>query len=105
MGYHNAYCMLQFLTLTYSYWSTDCDFDSDCEIGLICYEREGGDNGRIPTCVGNANTIGFGNDDFCIPRPSSNTLISVYENEVGGDTAGGGIFPIPRCAGDCDSGE
>mmetsp|Transcript_20978 Transcript_20978/g.51558 ORF Transcript_20978/g.51558 Transcript_20978/m.51558 type:complete len:269 (+) Transcript_20978:914-1720(+) len=80
----------------------DCDFDSDCEIGLICYERER-DSGNVPRCVGNANLIGFGNDDFCIPRPSSNFLISVFENEVGGDVAGGGQYPIPRCAGDCDT--
>ena len=85
--------------------SIDCDFDSDCEFGLICYEREGNDNGNVPSCVGNANTVGFGNDDYCIPRPSSNTLMSVFENEDGGNVAGGGVYPIPRCAGDCDSGE
>ncbi|CAJ1965916.1 unnamed protein product [Cylindrotheca closterium] len=80
----------------------DCDFDSDCAIGFICFEREGGGSGSVPRCVGNANVIGFGNDDFCIPRPRTDTLMSVYENEVGGDVAGGGVYPIPRCAGDCD---
>ena len=91
---------------TFLCWSTDCDFDSDCGIGLVCYQREaGGDSGAVPTCVGNANIIGFGDDDFCIPRPSSNTLMSVFENDVGAAVGGGGVYPIPRCAGDCDSGE
>lgn len=82
----------------------DCDFDSDCAIGFICYERDS-DNGSVPTCVGNANLIGTGTDDFCIPRPRSNQLISVFENEVGADVAGGGVYPIPFCAGDCDTGK
>ena len=92
------------LPLTLS--DTDCDFDSDCAIGHVCYERNAGDSGNVPTCVGNANTIGFANDDYCIPRPRSNTLISVFENEAdGGGIADGGIYPIPFCAGDCDDGE
>ena len=94
--------------LTLECWlpHTDCDWDSDCKIGYICYEREGGDSGNVPTCIGNANTVGFGNDDFCIPRPTPDTLMSVFENEDGsGGLADGGIYPIPKCAGDCDSGE
>jgi len=80
----------------------DCDFDADCDIGLVCFQREGNDSGSVPSCIGNANTVGTGSDDFCIPRPSANTLISVYDNIEGGDAAAGGLYPIPSCAGDCD---
>ena len=80
----------------------DCDFDSDCDLGLACFERESGDNGIIPGCAGNANDLGTGGEDFCFKRPSDTHLISVFDDF---SPAFNGLYPIPLCAGDCDAGK
>jgi hypothetical protein len=40
----------------------DCDVDSDCESGLKCFQRDGGDSTLIPGCDG---TPGADRTDFC----------------------------------------
>lgn len=86
------------------FWNIDCDFDSDCAIGLVCFFREEGDGsgGAVPGCIGNAEEIETGDEDFCIARPTPNTLTSVYDDEDGGVN---GQFPIGFCSGDCDEGK
>ena len=79
----------------------DCDFDSDCDIGLACFQRSAGDDGVVPGCSGNANDIATGSEDFCMKRPSDNYLISAFDDIQDADF---GLYPLPNCAGDCDSG-
>eukprot|EP00980_Cylindrotheca_fusiformis_P016492 scaffold4914_cov108-Cylindrotheca_fusiformis.AAC.4 len=76
----------------------DCDFDSDCELGLVCYFREAGVS-AVPGCGGDANQIGTGEDDFCIERPSDSYLVILADDDLPGN------FPLPSCAGDCDADE
>ncbi|KAL3935709.1 MAG: hypothetical protein SGBAC_008824 [Bacillariaceae sp.] len=78
----------------------DCDFDSDCDLGLACFQRDAGDDGIIPGCAGNANDLGTGSEDFCIKRPSDTYLISAFDDI---DFAEDGLYPLPNCAGDCDT--
>jgi len=59
----------------------DCDLDSDCEDGLVCYQRNSGDV-YIPGCVWGSNSPSLINDggDYCIkptmptPTPTVSTL-------------------------------
>lgn len=74
----------------------DCDFDSDCALGLICDFRDSGDGGVVPGCDGDAEDIASGSEDFCIQRPSATHLVILAD-----DDAPEG-FPLPVCAGDCD---
>lgn len=80
----------------------DCDYDSDCAIGMVCFQRQYLDSGVVPDCLGDANQLGTGADDFCIPRPSNNYLASVYDDREGADL---GTYPMGQCQGDCDSGK
>lgn len=84
--------------------SIDCDFDSDCAIGLVCFFRGLGDGteGAVPGCIGDAEDVENGDEDFCIPRPTPNTLSSVYDDIDGGVN---GQRPIGLCSGDCDTGK
>jgi hypothetical protein len=74
----------------------DCDFDSDCALGLVCNFRDFGDGGVVPGCEGDAEEIASGAEDFCIQRPSLFYLVILAD-----DDAPEG-FPLPVCAGDCD---
>jgi len=40
----------------------DCDYDSHCAEGLICYHRNSGDTGDIPGCIG----IPLSFHDYCV---------------------------------------
>lgn len=77
-------------------------FNVDCANGLVCFQRDFGDEGAVPGCLGTANDLGSGSDDFCVPRPSGNYLASVYDDLEGANV---GIYPIGFCQGDCDLGE
>lgn len=78
----------------------DCDFDSDCLLGLVCYQRGNLDGPDVPGCVGDASSIATGGEDFCIERPTSNWLNIVYDFE---DDIG--TYPIGRCSADCETGK
>jgi hypothetical protein len=82
--------------------SIDCDYDSDCAIGLVCFFREEGDGteGAVPSCLGDAEEVETGSEDFCITR-LPNTLSSVYDDDGEGVN---GQYPIGSCSGDCDTG-
>ncbi len=59
----------------------DCDKDSECADGLVCFQREGFE--PVPGCRGTGTNVW----DYCIyPDP--------YLNSIGRD-------PIPVCQGDC----
>lgn len=74
----------------------------DCGIGMVCWQRDRGDSGKVPSCSGNANAFGTGADDYCVIRPSSTYLSTVYDHH---SDAEGGVFPIGLCSGDCDFGK
>jgi len=73
----------------------DCDEDTDCQDGLICYQRDF-EPRTVPGCTGDAFQIGNGDDDFCI-QASSNTL-----NYRGDNGQPANAFPLGACQGDCD---
>ena len=68
----------------------------------MCYQRDAGDSGDVPSCTGNANSLGTGAEDYCIIRPSSTFLSSVYDHF---EESNEGKFPIGLCSGDCDFGK
>jgi hypothetical protein len=78
----------------------DCDYDSDCVLGLVCFQRGYDDGGDVPGCDGDATNIASGVEDFCVKRPASNWLNIVYDYE---DDIG--TYPIGFCSGDCESGK
>jgi hypothetical protein len=78
----------------------DCDYDSDCALGLVCYRRGSGVGGDVPGCDGDATKVGTGAEDYCIVRPTSNTLNIAYDYE---DDIG--TYPIGACSADCDTDE
>ena len=75
----------------------DCDDDSDCSLGLICFQRDQGTT-DVPGCLGNADQVGDGFDDFCIKPQTDDTL--VIAGDEGFPTS---AFPLQRCQGDCDT--
>lgn len=64
----------------------DCDSSSDCEEGLMCYQRSG--YGAMPGCAGNPSW----DTDYCLD-PSRNFKELTFLGQDG---------PFGRCAGDCD---
>jgi hypothetical protein len=82
----------------------DCDSDADCQLGLVCFFREAGTS-DVPGCIGNANLINQGDDDFCILPPSPNTLVIRGDDTDDGTKFPAGAFPLGECEGDCDSGK
>ena len=74
----------------------DCDDDSDCEFGLICFQRDLGTS-DVPGCLGNADQVGDGFDDFCIKPQTEDTLIIVGDEGIPASA-----FPLGKCKGDCD---
>jgi hypothetical protein len=68
----------------------DCDDDSDCVAGLVCRQRNAGD--EIPGCQGDLST----NSDVCV---KSNTLSPLIDF---GDTPPDSFKPLRLCEGDCD---
>ncbi|KAL3935708.1 MAG: hypothetical protein SGBAC_008823 [Bacillariaceae sp.] len=75
----------------------DCDDDSDCKFGLICFFRDVG-TVSVPGCQGNADETGDGFDDFCIKPPTANTLVLVGDEDLPASA-----FPLGKCQGDCDT--
>ena len=42
----------------------DCDEDDDCDPGLMCFQRDSGDERSIPGCSG----IDLSSTDYCIKK-------------------------------------
>jgi transforming growth factor-beta-induced protein len=71
----------------------DCDVDEDCEGGLVCFQRDGGE--PVPGCLG-------GDDD------NSRTDYCVLNNhlqQVGNNKHPSSAYPLGECQGDCDADE
>lgn len=99
----------------------DCDSNADCEGDLVCYQRSRG-SVSVPGCMGNANEIGDGGEDFCIVASAPFAALSLVGNGLDGlevcqadcdrdsDCAGGlvcfqrseGSSFVPGCRGDAD---
>lgn len=84
------------IILTLLFFSTDCDYDSDCDLGLVCGFRDFNDT-FVPGCGGNATEIGDGTHDFCIKPLTANTLVIVADYEES-DTE---EWPLGECQADC----
>ena len=100
----------------------DCDDDSDCSPGLMCFERERGDVSRVPGC-GAGGPGDIPGADYCYdPLPDDDTDSSGNDGGggVGGATSAPPAPPSLRwlgsegctptrpcgaCSGDCDEGE
>eukprot|EP00980_Cylindrotheca_fusiformis_P009773 scaffold2155_cov96-Cylindrotheca_fusiformis.AAC.4 len=78
----------------------DCDTDADCELGLVCFQRDAG-VANVPGCVGNANLINNGNEDYCIFPQTDDRLVIRGDDDDNGVKFG--TFPLGLCEGDCDS--
>jgi len=74
----------------------DCDSDGDCDYDLVCFQRDSGPD--VPGCNGNADELGGGDEDYCVPPPTDDTLVI-----VGDDGDGWSTFPMLACMGDCDT--
>jgi hypothetical protein len=74
----------------------DCEADRDCEIGLVCFQRENGTS-EVPGCDGDADLLGNGDEDYCIERPTDDTLVIMGDDEEPKNN-----FPLGKCEGDCD---
>mmetsp|Transcript_9057 Transcript_9057/g.18200 ORF Transcript_9057/g.18200 Transcript_9057/m.18200 type:complete len:840 (+) Transcript_9057:96-2615(+) len=68
----------------------DCDNDSDCASGLICFQRDG--LSEVPGCSG----VGIDSKDYCI-YPESGYLVYRGNNIFGPDNL------LKECEGDCDN--
>jgi len=110
----------------------DCDVDSDCLPGLICFQRALDDSSSVPGCRGK----GINHWDYCIKPPSEPSTMapintpssmpsgepsislfpSVSSNPTSAPTCYGGsnvgivesigldlTCPLHECSGDCDS--
>merc|ERR1712127_1090496 len=66
----------------------DCDSNSDCEEGLICFQRDG--LTPVPGCLGD----GLPDYDYCIAPPA---LIDFGANPAASE------LPLGLCEGDCDT--
>ncbi|CAJ1964753.1 unnamed protein product [Cylindrotheca closterium] len=78
----------------------DCNADTDCAFGLVCQQRNRGTS-SISGCSGNADLIGTGNENYCVP-PSGNRLVIVGD-DINGVQTPAGVFPLQRCQGDCNN--
>lgn len=95
----------------------DCDDDSDCQSGLICFQKGLGGSGEVPGCSGRDTS----RNDFCIdpadvggapsgPSPTSPTAPAPAPTSSGSRTAlfnygaspPSSVFPLGVCEGDCD---
>lgn len=96
--------VLQNLHSFFYFASKDCDSDADCEIGLVCFFRDQGTQ-DVPGCIGNADLIGNGDDDFCIRPPTPDTLVIRGDDDENDVKFPDGAFPLGSCEGDCDAGK
>jgi len=49
----------------------DCDRDSDCSSGLVCYQKSFGGTGAVPGCSG----IDSSSADFCVDPGEENLVL------------------------------
>jgi len=76
----------------------DCDSSSDCQPGLLCFQRGDSDPGP-PGCNGTPS----GSTDYCFdpldfPLPPAGSL-----GRVGNNGQPESLYPLKACQGDCDS--
>jgi hypothetical protein len=71
----------------------DCDGDEECEGGLVCFHRDGGD--PVPGCLGGEDDNS--RTDYCVD-PRSLQL-------VGNNKHPSSAYPLGECQGDCDGDE
>jgi len=71
----------------------DCDSDSDCQPGLLCFQRNG--KTPVPGCTGE----GQNSKDYCYdPNPPGLPQLK----SRGNNGSPGDAFPLGNCEGDCD---
>ena len=70
----------------------DCNNDSDCAAGLLCFHRSGFE--VVPGCEGS----GTKRTDYCAVRATENTAWLFGNNGRPSSN-----FPLGLCSGDCDS--
>lgn len=75
-------------------------FLSFSAFGLVCLQRNRGTS-SISGCSGNADLLGTGEEDYCVP-PSANQLVIVGD-DINGVQTPSGVFPLQRCQGDCNN--
>jgi hypothetical protein len=68
----------------------DCDDDADCAAGLICWQRNAGED--VPGCIGDFST----SSDFCVKSNITAPLIDYLESPPAD------FLPLRLCEGDCD---
>lgn len=71
----------------------DCDGDTDCNFGLICFQRSLGEK-AVPGCSGDADFVGDGFDDFCIQPADLFTLVVIGDEGIPATA-----FPLGQCQG------
>jgi hypothetical protein len=98
----------------------DCDFDTDCKDGLICFRRYAFE--AVPGCIGGEQDDQF--SDYCVfdpygmgysdpttapttpptmtPRPTNTPLTQIPVQNFGGHPPVD-LLPLQLCQGDCDS--
>jgi hypothetical protein len=95
MGIQNQYPYLIEMRSTWNYilgeCQGDCDDDSDCDWGLVCYQRVNNKD-PVPRCSG----TGVKNWDYC-HTPELNQLVSYGNNGEPQEN-----YPLHECQGDCD---
>jgi hypothetical protein len=74
----------------------DCDWDSDCDFGLVCGFRNATES-DVPGCVGNATEVDIGSHDFCMKPLTTNTLVIIADYD-GSDSSD---WPLGMCEADC----
>lgn len=82
------------------YLFSDCDFHSDCALGLVCGFRDfEGDapNVRVYGCDLDPRDFGTGFEDFCHRPRRADTMVIVSDKESGL----GKPYPLGLCEGDC----
>ena len=69
----------------------DCDSNAECQLGLICYQRDG--LVEVPGCSGS----GTSGTDYCIDREPDELAV------IANDGSPSELFPLGNCEGDCDN--
>lgn len=69
----------------------DCDSNAECQLGLICYQRDG--LVEVPGCSGS----GTSGTDYCIDREPDELAV------IANDGSPSELFPLGSCEGDCDN--
>ncbi|CAB9505702.1 expressed unknown protein [Seminavis robusta] len=86
----------------------DCDSDDECDVGLVCFQRSGGEN--VPGCTGKTD-----NDiltDYCIlgsiiqaatnPPDNNDGRPMAHLELVAQNGVPASAYPLELCEGDCD---